>query len=135
MKTRLVLLILPLLACDPSGPEDLSGNWTYSVTDLFGVSNGEQVTCLISGVSLTLDQNRKTLSGMTSGGAMACNRTHPFSLRSFTVSGSFDDGRVSFDFDSDDISHTGTLESGVIEGLVFYKGPTYNLAGTFRARR
>src|SRR5438105_15587545 len=99
-------------SCDSTGPvnANLTGSWTYSVTNLAGGG----YSCNSSGTTLVITQSGASFTGTYSGGTFSCSyqgtssATSPVGsgvLASGTVSGN----NVSFNFDPLPWSNTGTI--------------------------
>lgn len=140
-------VILSLVGCADDGtatdPQDPSGAWTYTATDLVG---GDFV-CAIRDVSLTLTVQGGSLSGTTSGGTLTCavdgNSSEPVSLGTGTVTGTVSGETVAFDVTqgANQARNQGRLSGGSLSGATnasFDFGPQFGvveLAGPFRADR
>lgn len=130
---RIAFLVLAVLTgvprCDDGGlgPDRsprLSGQWTYSATNLQGAS----VTCSSSSLRLTLIQSASIevdayFTGSTVDFEIECNRddrkaTLFFPEGTAVKNGAVEDGVVAFDFEQPDFIHTGTLQDGVMSGTV-----------------
>lgn len=108
----------------PSGPTnaDVGGSWTYNASNMTGTLSGSTVSCSIGGTAMTLNQTGTTFTGSTSGGTLTCSgggQTVSEPLGSGTVvNGSVDGDEVSFDFDTSDWRHQGTVSGSSMNGTV-----------------
>lgn len=79
ISTRYIILsLIPLVAAcgqDATGPSvNLSGDWSYEVTDLRGfVTEPQENVCRIEGLVVHLSQTGNVLTGSTSGGEIRCS--------------------------------------------------------------
>lgn len=108
----------------PSEPEnaDVGGSWTYNASNMSGTLSGSTVSCSIGGTAMTLNQTGTTFTGSTSGGTLTCSgegQTVSEPLGSGTVvNGSVDGDEISFDFDTSDWRHQGTVSGSSMNGTV-----------------
>jgi hypothetical protein len=119
---RYSIVLIGVLACgsdNGTGPisTDVTGSWSASLSDLSGGS----VSCNSTApTALTLDQTGASFSGSYSGGELFCSG--PGGTGSMPVgSGSVIHGTVSgsnlsFDLDSPDFHHTGSLSGTSMSG-------------------
>lgn len=120
----LVGLASSILACggdNGTGPvtPDLTGSWTYGVTDL----SGSGVSCTVVGTVLNIGQSGSTFSGSYSGGTVTC--TGPGGTASADINGGVvvngtvnARGGVSFELDTSDWRSTGTVTGTSMSGTV-----------------
>jgi hypothetical protein len=142
----LCLLLLGVLACggdDGTGPADanVSGTWN-TVSDLTG--GGSSCSSTVP-TTLSLTQSGGGFAGLFSGGEVAC--TGPNGAFSFAVgsgdiiNGELDGSSISFDLDSPDFHHRGTVSGSSMSGTAtwnFFFGPETDpvvLTGTWEAVR
>lgn len=121
-----ILSLIPLLvSCrqDATGPSvNLSGDWSYLVTDLRGfVTEPQENVCRIEGLTVHLTQTGNVLTGSTSGGEVKC------SVPEMDSSALIDLGPV-----APMTSVHGTVDSGGQIRLTFDPGGTWLNTGTVR---
>jgi hypothetical protein len=134
--SSILALALVLGACsDSTGPKALnvSGNWTYAVTNL----NGAGLSCNATGTTVTLLQTGTTFTGTYSGGTLNCGSVGSSNLGTGTVtSGTVNNNAVTFSFDTTDWTNTGTASGSSVSGtttvrLVLTGGQTVVMTGNF----
>jgi hypothetical protein len=128
---RVALLGLVLLsACEDGNPvtegePNLSGRWIYHASEL----RGTEVVCETSDVVLTLVRTPASLrvdarfDGSAFPFRVECRQGDRTATILFTdgtsvVNGEVQDGIVGFDFSFPDFLHTGTVDDGVMSGIV-----------------
>jgi hypothetical protein len=135
-RLALVAFALALTACaDSTGPKNVnvSGSWTYSVTNLVGGG----LSCNTGGTTVTIAQSGTTFSGTYTGGTLSCNSLGDFAIGTGTVAnGTVSDNAVAFDFDTQDWANTGSASGNTISGtatvrLVTSSNQTIILTGNF----
>jgi hypothetical protein len=129
-------LVLCAIACsDSTGPKNanVGGSWTYAVTNLVGGG----LSCTAGGTTVNITQSGNTFSGSYNGGTLSCNSAGSFSIGSGTVAnGTVAQNAVSFAFDTQDWTNSGTLSGSSVSGtttvrLVESTGQTVVLTGNF----
>ncbi|HEX6434344.1 MAG TPA: hypothetical protein VFZ87_08865, partial [Gemmatimonadales bacterium] len=120
-------LVVGILACgddNGTGPTfaNVNGSWSLSIT---GMTGGGAQCGTTSPIQLTFQQSTTTFTGTYSGGGvLTC--TAPFgSFSAATGSGSVIDGEisrneVSFDLDSANFHHTGTVAGSSMTGTAIW---------------
>jgi hypothetical protein len=103
------------------GP-DVNGTWEYNATNIAGTG----VSCGISGITMNLSQSGSTFTGTYSPGSVTCTGPGGTFTDQFdpgvVANGSLIGNNVSFDFDTSDMRHTGTLAGNSISGTVTVRG-------------
>lgn len=146
-------------ACSPEIPTDpikpdgvrvflqITGDWSYSATDVRRIGAPSDPPCRITGVRLSLTQVRGAgaFFGRSTGGTLTCTGELALlsgPLTSFQIADGYTfDEFVSFDFGSPDWRHGGlvtTADSVNVETMVgtfTLKTGGVGLEGTFRAER
>jgi len=140
MRRDIVLFGLILcIGCDDdlTGPvmPDLTGEWSYSATNLRAPGSPGGVSCNVSDVTLSITQTGERITGTYSGGAVTCSNGLSYSFprdpyRSLTgsISVSEWDGFALVHFDLDqpyDWSHRGTVSGSSMGGGVSMWGPEF----------
>lgn len=106
----------------PQGSQhaDVSGIWTYNATNLSGTYQGVGIACSIEGMSLTLTQSGTTFSGSTGPSTATCaagGQVESIQLGgTVVVNGAVDGNSVSFDIETSDYHHTGTVSGNSMSG-------------------
>src|SRR5512141_2131572 len=99
---RLAVFTLAAMLCacsDSTGPKDanVSGSWTYSVSNLSGAG----LSCNASGTTVTISQTGSTFTGSYSGGTLSCGSSGNVDVGSGTVAnGTVSNNTVTFNFDT-----------------------------------
>ncbi len=141
----LLCVVAPLVtACgsDATGPaDDLSGQWSYTATNL----TASGVSCSVAGLTLTLRQNGATFGGSGNGGILTCVSAVDSASTSLdgvaVVNGRVSGQSVSFDFGTADLHHSGSLAGAIISGNATWRidlgapDGVIVLAGRFSAAR
>jgi hypothetical protein len=119
---RFCLGLIGILACgddDGTGPgsTDITGSWSASLSNLSGAS----VNCSsTSPTQLTLNQTGAIFSGSYEGGELFCTApgsTGPVPVGTGSVvNGTFSGSSLSFDLDTPDFHHDGTLSGTSMSG-------------------
>lgn len=107
-------------ATGPSPSASITGTWHMSLSNL--TANG--VTCSASDITLELQANGSGFSG-TYHGIMACGPTggqaSGSSIAGTIAHGSRNGSQVSFDFDTSELHHTGTINGDSMSGSANYQ--------------
>jgi hypothetical protein len=126
----------------PNSTANVAGTWTASLSNM----SGSGVSCSsTSATTLTLTQSNTTFSGGYSGGELTCSGPGG-TFSSFVGNGTILNGQVngnsvSFDLDTPDFHHTGTVSGNSISGsatwLIDFGAPTgeVTLSGSWGAAR
>jgi hypothetical protein len=115
MRRLCMIALLGVLACgddDGSGPSttEISGSWSATLTNM----SGDGVLCnSTTPTLLTLTQTGTTFTGSYSGGSLTCSgpggaTTLPIGTGA-VVNGAITGSAVSFDLDTPDFHHEGTV--------------------------
>ena len=114
-RVRWLSAVVVMLVAAAAAAGDVSGNWTLTISDPFGMDND---------VGLTLAQDGEVLSGK---------------VDEASVEGSVEDGRITFHYDVDSgqvgmitLTYTGTVDEDGMRGEVDFGGFA---AGAWRAVR
>jgi hypothetical protein len=120
----------------PTKPTGLSGTWSYSAN----ATSGDTIACAVTDATLMLHQIDTTFSGTYSNAQVSCtvnNAPHSATEAGTAVNGVLSGQNVSFDFDSADVTNTGTVDpdstamSGTVEVRLFGAAVT----GTWSAKK
>ena len=131
-----LFLTLAAVACsDSTGPKNanVSGSWTYSVSNL----SGGGLSCNATGTAVTISQTGTTFTGSYSGGTLNCGSVGSVGVGTGTVAnGTVTNNAVTFNFDTQDWTNTGTVSGNSLAGtttvrLVLTGGQTVVLTGNF----
>jgi hypothetical protein len=112
------LLVLVLAGCSSStSPNDsVNGSWSYQASNLAG----DGVSCSVTGATLTLSQTGSTFSGAYSNAKITCQvGGQQAVLGTFSgnvVNGVVSGDSVSFDFDTNAFTNTGTISGATMSG-------------------
>lgn len=119
---RFSIALLGVLACGDDngagpGSVNVTGTWSASLTNL----SGSGVSCSsTTPTQLTLDQTGTTFSGSYNGGELFCSGpggTGPVPVGSGSVvNGTVSGSNLSFDLDTPDFHHTGTVSGSSMSG-------------------
>lgn len=119
----------------------VEGDWLYDAT----ARSGSGVSCELTGVTLSLEQEGDAFAGTASGGEIVCFAGLSSSGASFgthpVTRGTVEGDDVAFDFRAGDITHAGTVTGRSMTGTVAWTldlgGPlgVVTLTGTFAAAR
>jgi hypothetical protein len=129
--TASVLLALALTACggdDATGPSNanLAGAWTLSATNM----SGSGVSCGLSAAALTIGQSGTTFSGSYGPGTLTCvagSQSIGATIQGTIVNGTVDGNAVTFDLDTQDFHHTGSVSGTSMSGTARW---TFDLGGS-----
>ena len=142
MKWTPGLVVLTILACGgdeiPSAPRvpDVAGVWTANWSNL----NTNGLSCLASGVHLTLTQYGTRFSGTYNSGTLACNDSVMGTPNGMVVNGLLNGNGVTFQLDTPNLQQGGELSGSSMNGTAVWlvagtNGQPVTLVGTWMATR